>query len=242
MKSYVNNVYTPVYDFTIANLYRYQELQKICVSKLSIESNDKILCIGLGTGNEIIHLMKYNQCIDITGIDCCIKPLKRAQTKASKMNASIDLYCMDVLNLEFESDTFDKILCIHVMDFINDCALAASEVLRVLKPGGQFVITFPTKIEGLGLGIKLLRESIRHNINSGTHPLKVFTRALIQIVAIPLYLPLLLRPSKKSYSEKEVETIITGTANIDFQIEDYADYMDLIVSGRKKGNGEKYYA
>ena len=46
--------------------------------------------------------------------------------------------------LPFGDDTFDFIICSEVMEHIPDDAAAASELARVLKPGGTIAVTVPT--------------------------------------------------------------------------------------------------
>ena len=50
----------------------------------------------------------------------------------------------DGTRLPFADDTFDRIICSEVMEHIPDDAAAASELARVLKPGGTIAVTVPT--------------------------------------------------------------------------------------------------
>lgn len=49
----------------------------------------------------------------------------------------------DLLDLKLEDDTFDWILCNHVLEHIPDDSKAMSELFRVLKPGGQAILQVP---------------------------------------------------------------------------------------------------
>lgn len=49
----------------------------------------------------------------------------------------------DATRLEFPDNTFDLVLCLSVIEHIVEDSLAASEMGRVLKPGGMLVITTP---------------------------------------------------------------------------------------------------
>ena len=60
-----------------------------------------------------------------------------ADTSASTVNG-------DGTRLPFADDTFDRIVCSEVMEHIPDDAAAASELARVLKPGGTIAVTVPT--------------------------------------------------------------------------------------------------
>jgi len=49
----------------------------------------------------------------------------------------------DLLNLQLDDDTFDWILCNHVLEHIPDDSRAMHELFRVLKPGGQALLQVP---------------------------------------------------------------------------------------------------
>ncbi len=50
---------------------------------------------------------------------------------------------IDVSDLPFESDTFDAVICIHVLEHVLNDRLAITELHRVLKQGGWALITVP---------------------------------------------------------------------------------------------------
>ena len=58
IEAYFNIIYNPLYDLTTAQLPFYQRLLRACVDKFKFEGNDKVLCVGVGTGNEILHILK----------------------------------------------------------------------------------------------------------------------------------------------------------------------------------------
>jgi len=233
MQAYFNYAYNPVYDFTTGRLNRYRELQKRCVDELELEDNDRVLCVGLGTGNEIFHILEINRNVDIVGVDYSHTALQKAYQKALTWGKEIKGLVMDAQHLEFEVGSFDKVLCLHVMDFVEEDGKATDEIMRVLKDGGRFVITYPSDKEGARLGINLLKDSIRHSTNSGKPRAIVFLEFLVQMLVGTVYLPLLLRPKKKTYSRQELEAIITKLKTRDFQIEEDTVYQDFIVYGRK---------
>ena len=49
----------------------------------------------------------------------------------------------DIRALPFEDNSFDFILCNHVLEHVDDDLKAMSELFRVLKPGGKAVIQVP---------------------------------------------------------------------------------------------------
>ena len=50
---------------------------------------------------------------------------------------------MDITDITYEDDSFDAIICSHVLEHIMDDRKAMREMLRVLKPGGWAIIMVP---------------------------------------------------------------------------------------------------
>ena len=52
---------------------------------------------------------------------------------------------MDITNLDEPDNTFDLIICYHILEHIKNDVLAMSELFRILKQGGTVVIQTPFK-------------------------------------------------------------------------------------------------
>ncbi len=52
-------------------------------------------------------------------------------------------YRMDITDLQFEDDSLDAIVCVHVLEHIVDDAKAMRELYRVLRPGGWAILQSP---------------------------------------------------------------------------------------------------
>jgi hypothetical protein len=46
---------------------------------------------------------------------------------------------MDVQNLQLDDNSYDIIICYHVLDYVQDDRKAVREFFRVLRPGGVFI-------------------------------------------------------------------------------------------------------
>jgi ubiquinone/menaquinone biosynthesis C-methylase UbiE len=233
MQAYFNYAYNPVYDFATGRFNRYCQLQERCVVRLEPQEKDRVLCVGVGTGNEISHILQLNRSVDIVGIDYSHTALQKAYRKSLKLGKEIELSLMDARHLKFSAGSFDKVLCIHVTDFVEEKERVTDEILRVLKDGGRFVITYPLAKESPSLGINLLSDSIRHSMNSGKHRVRALFECLAQMLVGIVYLPLLCRPKRNCYSRSQLEAIMTQSTTVDFQIEEDTVYQDFIVYGEK---------
>ncbi len=233
MQAYFNFAYNPAYDFTTGRLDLYRKLQRTCIGKLELRNNDRVLCVGIGTGNEIFHILEINGNVNIVGVDYSKTALQKAYNKASRLGKEIELLVMDARYLDFTAGMFDKVICLHVMDFVEENDKVTGEIIRVLKDGGQFVITYPSEKEGGSLGRKIWEDILYHNMNSGRHRAIALTVSLAQMLAATVYLPLLLRPNKKSYLRHELEAMFLKLRTGDIHIEEEALYQDFIVYGTK---------
>jgi ubiquinone/menaquinone biosynthesis C-methylase UbiE len=233
MQAYFNLVYNPVYDFTTGRLSRYSKLQRLATARLELKDDELLLCVGVGTGNEIRHILEANNNVNITGVDYSRTALEKARKKALELGKEISFNLMDASNLEFTDARFDKVFCFHVLDFVADGWDVTNEILRVLKPGGRFVITYPSDHEGPSMGYGLMKEVAHDYLNSGKNRLLAVLDTSIHLVGNMVYIPLLLRPQKWVYSRHDIETKLKtrGCKNITFDNDDV--YQDLIVSGVK---------
>ncbi|HMK48644.1 MAG TPA: methyltransferase domain-containing protein, partial [Thermodesulfovibrionales bacterium] len=59
--------------------------------------------------------------------------------------SSVAMRKMDITCLDLQDDTFDSILCYHVLEHVPDDRRAMRELLRVLKPGGWAILQVPLK-------------------------------------------------------------------------------------------------
>ncbi|MBP6001736.1 MAG: class I SAM-dependent methyltransferase [Flavobacterium sp.] len=78
---------------------------------------------------------------------------KRFKKQSNLDYTTTDLYSpladvkADICNLPFEDNTYDIILCNHVLEHIPDDTKAMQELYRVLKPGGMGIFQIPQDIK-----------------------------------------------------------------------------------------------
>jgi sterol 24-C-methyltransferase len=112
--------------------------ERIVANDLQLRPGDKVLELGCGCGAIAEHIA------ELTGATPYGLNLDRSQIEKAWKNPNLprDQFTVGDLNmvLEFDDESFDAIYAIQPMTYISDHARTFSEVLRVLKPGGRFVI------------------------------------------------------------------------------------------------------
>jgi predicted SAM-dependent methyltransferase len=53
-------------------------------------------------------------------------------------------YTIDITNIAFPENSFDRIICLHVLEHIVEDRKAMTELFRILKPGGWALVQVPT--------------------------------------------------------------------------------------------------
>jgi len=69
--------------------------------------------------------------------------LKNIDYTTTDLNSPLADVKADICNLPFEDNSFDVILCNHVLEHIPDDTKAMSELWRILKPGGWGIFQIP---------------------------------------------------------------------------------------------------
>jgi ubiquinone/menaquinone biosynthesis C-methylase UbiE len=106
---------------------------------------ERVLDVGCGTGNYTLALAEAG--FDAVGIDYAPGMLKRAREKAIHQvsgRASVSFESGDLNQpLGFPDNSFDHAICIYAFQCVVDPSRFLSEVRRVLKPGGLFLVAAP---------------------------------------------------------------------------------------------------
>lgn len=98
---------------------------------------EKILDLGCGTGVFTIDVMASGP--TITGVDISQPMLRKAVMKTSKY--AFTGICADMRALPFADSSFDKVLSMTALEFIEDAKQAIAEIDRVTRKKGTIVLT-----------------------------------------------------------------------------------------------------
>jgi ubiquinone/menaquinone biosynthesis C-methylase UbiE len=106
--------------------------------RLDINSHERILDLGCGTGTLIQRLLQLAPEIKIVGIDPSAEMLNVARQKLPK---SVKLRVGSADSIPFPNESFDLIISTNAFHYFRNPSQAIQEAKRVLKPNGHLVIT-----------------------------------------------------------------------------------------------------
>lgn len=69
---------------------------------------------------------------------------------ASRYRHISNMRTADLTNTPFESNSFDIVICSHVLEHVPDDLKAMGEIRRILKPGGRALLLVPLATDGAG--------------------------------------------------------------------------------------------
>jgi len=75
------------------------------------------------------------------------RKMKNLEYTTTDLNSPLADVKADICNLPFKDNSFDFILCNHVLEHIPDDTKAMQELYRVLKPGGSAVLQIPQDLK-----------------------------------------------------------------------------------------------
>lgn len=111
-----------------------KRLAPLFVQFVGIESGDRVLDVGCGTGSLTWEIVKTTAASKIVGIDPSKPFLDYAISHYSDPRLTFDLG--DAQKLTYADASFDRCLSMLVMRHIPDAIKATSEMRRVTRSGG----------------------------------------------------------------------------------------------------------
>lgn len=128
------------YDEVLVQWSLYQEIRDYALAGLSESYN--ICDIGCGSGIIASDLARMGKMV--YGVDNNPHMLDRAKSKETEeLKGRLNLKEGDALNLEFQDNTFDGVVSVNVIFYVESPEQLLKEAYRVLQQGKKLVIIGP---------------------------------------------------------------------------------------------------
>jgi len=129
--------WAPVYDVTFGKITHAG--RRAAVAHINARGGD-VLEVGVGTG---LSLETYDRALRVTGMDYSEDMLRKARARVARLGLPhvAGLRQMDARSLDFPDSSFDTVAAMHVLSVVPEPQRVMTEIARVLRPGGQIVIT-----------------------------------------------------------------------------------------------------
>jgi len=135
------------------------------IKALDLKPQDNVIDIAAGTGEPGLTMATIVHQGTVTSVDLSEKMLLIAEQKASSRKIRNFSTCAcDVCDLPYEDSIFDAVSCRQGFMFFPDMQLAASEMCRVLKPGGKIATTVWGSPEN-NIWVTAIMGAIKRNID-----------------------------------------------------------------------------
>jgi ubiquinone/menaquinone biosynthesis C-methylase UbiE len=99
----------------------------------------RALEIGCGSGDFAVHLSRTGA--EMTAVDFSPAAIEMARARATAHGEAVNFQAADAQTLPFSSGSFDSVFSCECLEHLPDPARALREMARVLRSGGQLVLT-----------------------------------------------------------------------------------------------------
>ena len=112
---------------------------EITTHLLKPQRGDLILDVGCGEGFQISYISQSST--NVVGIDLSMERLKEARKRLKRP----DFLCASSESLPFKPQIFNRILCLELLEHLQDPSETLEEIEFVLKEAGTLIVSVPYK-------------------------------------------------------------------------------------------------
>jgi ubiquinone/menaquinone biosynthesis C-methylase UbiE len=171
--------YAHLYEDSSATAYFFNKRIEKVDEFIHDWKGGRLLDVGCGPGMMVSHML--NRGFSCFGIDISEEMIKECGAKFHGIS-TVDLIRGTIEKLPFSDATFDVVLAMGIMEYVNDVHSAASEMARVLKPNGILIASMLNKFSPYRLwehfiyeGATKFKDRLKNRQKTGKPVLKLFT-------------------------------------------------------------------
>lgn len=107
--------------------YLLRRFHRQIASSLKATGAERILDAGCGEGFVVSYLLRENDGLTITGIDCSLQAIEMARQMVSGVLFNVG----DLREMPYRDDSFDLVMCLEVLEHLPDPHKGLRELRRV---------------------------------------------------------------------------------------------------------------
>jgi len=117
-------------------------IRKLRVLEMFDKDGGKVLDVGCGPGVMAEDMLKRNN--EFWGVDVSTEMIRQGEERFGR-NDQVHFSTGTAENLDFPDNTFDAVMSMGVIEFVDNDQQALKEMIRVLKPDGTLIVAFISK-------------------------------------------------------------------------------------------------
>jgi SAM-dependent methyltransferase len=134
-------------DFSVVAARIVYQAEQLCETA-DLQAGWRVLDVATGSGNAALAAARRG--CQVVGIDYVPALLERGRTRAAAEHLSVEFLEADAEQLPFPDASFDAVVSIYGVMFAPQHRLAASELVRVCRPGGRIALACWTSAGFIG--------------------------------------------------------------------------------------------
>ena len=106
---------------------------------LDIKQGENVLDLGCGAG-VIVEYIAQKTGAEVTGLDYAASAIEEAHHRTRTKNDKVSFVQGDLNALELTEQSFDAVISIDTLYWVNDLTKTMADIAKLLKPGGRMCI------------------------------------------------------------------------------------------------------
>jgi len=211
--------------FDVISHYRYEVTDQWMkrIIDFGISKGKRLLEIGHGIGTDLLRFCEGGA--EVYGIDITEEHHKLAKLNFALHSKTGVLKLCDAADIDFPSNYFDFIYSHGVLHHTPDTSRCISEAFRVLKPGGQFILSLYRKYSAFHLfSVVFMNGVIRGKL------FKLGYRGLISTVEYGAD-GVSIKPLVKTFTKRELKYLLSDFSRVEFKVAHFKREQILVVGG-----------
>jgi SAM-dependent methyltransferase len=132
--------------YAASHVHKFGASLPVLLEMAEPNTNDRVLDVATGTGNTALTIAPFVS--SVIGLDMAVKMLEQAKKRALEEGfTNADFLEGSAEALSFIDSSFSLVVSRHAPHHFRDVPKFLSEVVRVLEPGGRFVMADQVTLE-----------------------------------------------------------------------------------------------